>query len=249
MQIYIPSRGRPDRQITAEQLKSAKVPFRIVCTKGDSTIPAYRKVWGKQILVVTAKNLSEKRQAIIKHHRKNQKDGRLVMLDDDLSLWKRKKDGAFKRSKSKDVRRMFKFFKKALKTHAHAGVIDKFMSQGRARGEVYSGRYSGILGYNVKLWPRGVSFRTVCNQEHDVHLQLATKGFPPCVTAEFSRDNVYYAAGGCSAYRTPAFEKGEHLRLAKLWPDFVTVRPNKHSRSGVGIKVKWKKAIEKGETK
>lgn len=242
MRIYIPSRGRPDRTITADALANAKIRFTIVCSKIDDTVPQYIKRWGKEnILVVNSKNICEKRQKIVEHARLC-RIGKICMMDDDLRFYARLSTGTFRTAAPVDLHDMVAALSKALDEVAHAGLVDKFMSQHSPRGHVSHGRYNQVLAYNLKKWPKNVRFRLPVNQEHDVHLQLSTQGLPPRILTEFSKDAPYYAKGGCSFYRTPEVEERGHRMLAENFPEYVKVVPHKKSISGLAIRVKWQKA-------
>lgn len=240
MKIFIPSRGRPDRQPIAEALSAANIPFTLVLTKGDPCIPEYAGL-GYPYRIVKARNMFEKRNAALKGV-----TGKVLMFDDDVRIYARTNCGLFYKATSKDLRRMVKRIDKALNKHAHAGLCDKFMSQTRPRGHGTFGRYNQVLAYNLDLWPKGrkrPKFRLWVNSEHDVHLQLAQQGFAPWIDYEFTKDAPYYAKGGCSTYRTPEVERDAMHKFASLWPDLVTVVDHKTNISGKAIRVKWKQAV------
>lgn len=240
MKIYIPSRKRPNRQPAAEACEAVGADFTIVCSAHDETLPEYRARWGKRVVAVKADGICATRNAILKMA----KGGKILMLDDDVRFYTRLKDGKFRKSKPADVKRIFDWFDKALIHNAHAGLTDKFMSQTKKRGVVEHGRYNQALGYNLDLWPRGVKFRIPVNEEHDLHLQLATKGLPPLISNEFSKDAPYYAKGGCATWRTKQVEKQGMDDMLRLWPAYVKLVPTKTQISGLAIRVRWKRAVE-----
>jgi hypothetical protein len=248
MKIYIPSRGRPHNQKTAELLVAAGVNFKIVVAANDPTLPDYRAEWGSRVIVIQAKTLCEKRAKLFEKCRA----GRMVMLDDDLTFFDRKRDGSFKKSSSKEVMRMLVTMNHVLSAYAHAGLIDKFMSQHQPRGVKVDGRYNQVLGYNIKMIKARArklkvpvpNFRMPLNQEHDMHLQLLSIGLPAGVLCEYSKDAKYYAVGGLKKFRTVAVERAAFKRLAKAWPQYVTLRETKHSISGIGATFKWRNALD-----
>jgi hypothetical protein len=240
MQIFIPTRGRPNHQPTAEALTAAGIEFRMVCSLDDDTLVQYLNRYGRTVRVVGTIDISEKRQAIVRLNRRAT-DRKILMLDDDLRFYTRKRDGKFRKSTVRDIVRMLSKIAEALNEHAHVGLVDKFMSQNQPRGVKHSGRYNQVLGYNLAMWPRGVKFRLPINEEHDVHLQLSQSGLRPCVLCEYSKDGSYYSKGGCSSWRTPHVEMRSMKEMARLWPDYVSIREHQTNLSGYSLWVKWSK--------
>lgn len=254
MKIFIPTRGRPERQPTAAALAEADIPGRLVCTKHDDQLERYQELYkASHVLVAPTKTLTEKRQWILQNTGPNDK---IIMLDDDLTFFIRKRDGQFRKAtRPQDLVKLFQWFEEALETHAHVGLCDKFMSQNRPRGVAHRGRYNQVMGYNKALIRKRLKqlgridfpkFRLDLNQEHDFHLQLLALGLPPAISCEFSKDARYYADGGCSAYRTPKLEREVFNRLQQLWPEYVRLRETKHAIGGVAATFNWRKATEEG---
>jgi hypothetical protein len=249
LKIYIPTRGRPHRQITADQLQEAGIPHVLVCTQGDVTLDDYKArcdLFGK-IIVVKAAGLTEKRQRILE-----MAPEKFCMLDDDLRFYSRSENGAGfisisnmigKSETARTLRQMFRDIEDALDQHAQVGLVDKFMAQAQPRMYKTSGRYNQVMAYNQKLFKKvRPRFRTITNQEHDFHLQLSAAGLPPYILTEWSKDAPYYAQGGCSIYRTVAVEKRGFEELRKNWPDIVKIVPHAKNISGLAVRFDWKKA-------
>lgn len=245
--IYIPTRGRPHVQKTVKNLLGVR-PFKLVLSKDDPYLAEYRIKFKGQHIVCDATGIAATRQ-FIRRHAGNRKH---IMLDDDLTFFYRGRSGRFSRASHKyDVMRLFTWLEKALDSHAHAGVVDKFMSTYRPRGTKEFGRYNQILGYNFGLLQKArvglkPDFRTPVNEEHDMHLQLCALGFPPLVSHEFSKDAPYYAEGGCSMWRTKKVELRGHKEMARLHPDFVKLKDTEHAISGKRIVVRWRQAAKAG---
>ena len=239
MRIYVPTSGRPDRQITSNLLCAAGVEHyvvseesdnlrsegyrRILTYSGDPGIRAKRDfIWGLAALVGESK---------------------VLMLDDDLRFRRRDASGKFPQAGVSDIPELIETIGERLDHNAHVGIADEFMSQHLPRGWKYSGRYNQVLGYNLSLFPKvWPEWRVEINEEHDVSLQLQAAGLPPAISCEWTKSSKHYAAGGCSAWRTPEVELSAHRAFASLWPGLVSVVPHKGSPSGYGIRVNWKKA-------
>lgn len=242
--VYIPSKGRSDRQITADQLRAAGVSFTFICSADDTKahLNAYA-LSGSSLLTAKVKSISEKRQWILGNIIRGPK---IVMLDDDLVFYARISDAKFVRASPKQLQAMFLWLDKALDKHAHAGIVDKFMSQATPRGDVRARRYNAVLAYNLGLWPKPrPKFRIPVSEEHDVHLQLAARGLAPIISTEWSKATSYYSAGGCADERSAKSEARGHRRFAELWPGIVSVIPHKSNISGLATRVRWSKALVK----
>lgn len=249
MNIVIPSRGRPNSQRTSQALSNAGVKHHIAVSKNDPCLPEYAALYNN-IVVVEAKSITDKRNKILQMF-----GPYVLMMDDDLAFYARKRDGKFLKAEPKKVSEMISKLAVSVKMNAHVGMVDKFMAQTRPRGTMYSGRYNQVLGYNLnliseraKMFKRKMPrFRTPLNQEHDMHLQLSAMGLRPAILCEYSKDAKYYAKGGLTGFRTPKLEREVFESLAITWPHFVTLRKTKHSIGGVAATFRWKYADEVGE--
>lgn len=234
LKVFIPTRGRPDRQICAEVLMNAGIPCSLVVAKND---PSDYSMWQDKIIRVDATNIGEKRQAILELA-----TGKFVMMDDDLKFRIRTPENKFRQTEAKDIVLMLEMIDARLDQSAHVGITDEFMCQHTPRGFRVGGRYSAVLAYNKALFPSPApKFRLSINEEHDMNLQLQQAGLAPSILCEFTRGQKYYAAGGLSTYRTPEVEAAQHKMLAELWPDVVRIKDCKTSISGLRVTFNWRR--------
>lgn len=152
MKIYIPTRGRWDRQITSEVLSEAKITHYIVT---EDPIKNYNHVLSRyaKFLPCPSSKLSAKRQWILEHAGKS----KLVMVDDDMTFrFRTTTDGIVKflRSGPAEVHKMFGMIDALLYNYAQVGITDEFMCNTRPPGFMVGGRYNGLLAYNPALWQR-----------------------------------------------------------------------------------------------
>jgi hypothetical protein len=244
MRIYIPTRGRPDHQRTAEALVAAGIPVTLVLSEQDPDILGYTK-WNNQenikiVIIKGARDIGQKRQAIM-----GLGEPMLCMMDDDLRFRRRNKEGKFEPAEDKDLVFMVSMINEELESYAHVGLCDEFMSNTRPRGTVHAGRYNQVLAYNQNLFPDPKPrFRLGINEEHDMNLQLQAQGLAPSIICEFTKGQKFYAKGGLSHYRTAEVEKQQHEKFANYWPDLVTVKPCDKSLSKLRVQVKWAKALK-----
>lgn len=238
MKIYIPTYKRPDRQITLQQLLDADIKCTLVLSKNDPTLNKYKRHCAG-LAVANVETISAKRQWIMDFA----ETSKIVMLDDDLTFYARRKDGGFDKATPQKLRAMFEWIEYALDEFAHAGIVDKFMSQSTPRSYVFDRRYNAVLAYNLRKFPRPKPiFRVPVSEEHDFHLQLATRGYRPIVSTEWSKNTSYYAEGGCADERSAKSEERGHRMFAANWPGLVSVVPHKTNISGLAVRVKWSKA-------
>lgn len=253
MKIYILTKARPDKQPTAEALELAGVHFQFVLTSGDKSIPKYLENFGRRTeryLTLNVKNLMQKRQWLFSHAKEP-----ILMLDDDLTFFARRRNGKFTKAGPKDIVRMVTWFQYVLGKYSHAGMVDKFMCTYQPRGTATCGRYNQVLAYHPQrirdTWKakhigKMPSFDLELNQEHDMHMKLLALGLPPAISCEFSKDGKYYAKGGLTGFRTAAKERKVFKALKRRYPDFVKLRETPHSISKLAATFNWRKAKKMG---
>jgi hypothetical protein len=77
---------------------------------------------------------------------------------------------------------------------------------------------------------------------------LLLKGYPNAIWTETVVDQRYDAPGGCSLFRTAELNDAEAVKLASLFPDYVTLvqREYKNGASRREVIVRWKDALRDG---
>lgn len=225
MKILIPSRGRPNRQITADRLHEAGIEFTIVRTLGDLTI--YPSKYRQH--VVRAKGLTDKRQAMLTEF-----PGKTLVLDDDITFFE-VIDGKTYPITDVGLNRLVSLVDKYLDEFAHAGISQRFMIQNKRQPAEFNRRIMGCRGYNTALFPDPwPSFRLPTCQDIDFTMQLMAAGKPSVIITEYAQqDGPYMAPGGCAMYRTNDLILEGHRELQKLWPDYVKLREGPDKPGGV----------------
>jgi hypothetical protein len=222
LQIVIPSRSRWRDLKTIYNLSSGLWKYTFVVIPNDQHDP-YRAAVPTDIALVTfsGSGIHNKRQFILKW----QTSGKLIMMDDDLRFYKRSHDGRkFPETCPAETEQMVEEIVRLLDYYPMVGLTDKFMSQTRPRGYVECSRFNQILGFNRDLlpdpWPE---FRVPHDEEHDVHLQLLTRGWKTAVSTEWSKSDKPGAPGGCSDWRDETALKEAHEQLLQLWPGIIEI--------------------------
>lgn len=223
LQIVIPSRSRPHSQKTVAHLSDNLWSAIKVVVPHDQE-KEYRYHLPVDVEVIPfheSDGVGHKREFIL--HLKP--TGKLIMLDDDLRFYRRTPDGdKFPPTSKAETERMITEIAHYLDSYAMVGLTDKFMSQTKPRAFVECQRFNQVLGFNRDLlpqpWPK---FRMPHDEEHDVHLQLLTRGIKTAVITEWSKSDTPGALGGCSEWRNTQTMRETHEKLVELWPGIVTI--------------------------
>jgi hypothetical protein len=253
MKIYIPTRGRSNKQILWDALPSSvkqNIEF-VVNDMSDAPADAA----GAHLVPKWVKNIGDKRHFIVHTLHNIEKDGPfIVMCDDDLRLARRRFDNPnkFHRMERQDYVDFFAAIEQHLREYAQVTVMAR-EGGNRTHGNVICGRAMRVLGYNVaQLRAHKIDFtRVPTKEDFDATLQLLRLGYPNLVVGSFVQDDGggSNAAGGCSIYRDHAYMEARALELAALHPGFVKVvkKATKGAWGGgerIDVQVQWKQAYQ-----
>lgn len=232
MRIIIPSRGRPDAQITARILRAAEVPFVIARTVGDDTVyPAeYEQEWYE------ASGINDKRNQILARH-----PGKVMVIDDDITFHWCVEDTTFLATGAQ-IREMVRRMEFYLGHVAHAGVSGRFMIQSKKKPHIMNAKPKSVLGYNTDLfpdpWPR---FTLKACSDIEFNLDLIARGKSCLLITEFCYTEAdYMAPGGCSIWRTPDHIRAGMEALEKMYPKFIKLRSGEDLPGGTLMTVYMK---------
>ena len=237
LQLIIPSRSRWMNQKTLINLTPSLWPITTVVIP-EGQYYEYRTRTPEKVSVITfnGQGIHDKRQYIL-HLAKT---GKVIMLDDDLSFYKRNTDGRFTVANGDPTEDMVATLVNMLDKYPMVGLVEKFMSQTQPRGVKEYTRISHVLGINRDLLPKPwPEFRLRVGEEYDFHLQLLTRGFTTAVTTEWSKLDKFNAKGGCNDWRTVEIIRQETKKMRDYFPDLVTYWERDN---GVGIQYNWRKA-------
>ena len=258
MNIYIPTRGRVNKQTTFNSLPA---PYQ---TKTKLVVDAkeeaeYRETYGKEHVMVlpkTCKGIAYIRQHIME----NADDNHIIMLDDDLRFNYKTPEGRILTSPLGKVTPGFKLIEKWLHSGlVHCGLIPRFLWWSKPYSEMYreNSRMMHFLGYNVDaVLEAGCDFtknvtRKFSMDDFYMTLQLITKGHKNRVSLRyFTNPSVSNSAGGASEWRTIDSHNYSANKLGKMFPDCVTVK-EKHGWKGMegsrfDVVINWRRAAAMG---
>lgn len=257
MKIYIPTRARNAKQITARALVAAGIPFTRVVDYEE------RGVWqaGKQereasLLVCPQKydrHIGAVRQYIIDQHNVKKDGAALLMLDDDLRFFRRRDDDPtkFLRASDSDVRTCLNQMTTLMRKYAHGGLCAREGANREVEPLLECKRLLRALCYDVTvLRKEKIRFDSmVVMEDFHVALTLLERGYKSfCYRAYVQDQTQSNAPGGCSTYRTLDRQAAGARALHKAHPYFVKVVEKTTSTAWNGatrtdVQVAWQRAF------
>jgi len=241
-QIAIPSRSRAHAQKTIANLSPVLYENIVIVCPSDQ-YEEYRNAVPDDSMVMPFDGfgIAAKRDFILK----SKKYGKVLMFDDDLKFYRRTEDNKFLPMVPAETVPMVEMILSYLDKYAMCGLVDKFMSQHTARPHIECHRFNQTLCFNRDLFPDPwPTFRGLIAEEHDMMLQLLTRGIRTAVITEYSKTDKPYDRGGCSDWRTTEIMKQEIERMAQLWPGIVsyTDHPDPNHPQGYKVIFNWRQA-------
>lgn len=251
LHLYIPTRGRVDRQVTLGQLPPSWLRRTIVvCAAGEAISIDEQFPELSRVRQVSTKNIAAKRARIFKMaHVAGHK--KIMMLDDDLVFSVRKAvnrifEGVQRPSNDRwkaevrrrpelaqlrpalptDVDKILQRVERLLDFYAHVGIGPRYMNQQHPGELLFNTKATHALGYQVDTVFKACKLGQVDRFEDlDYTLQLLRAGHQNAVTvwAAVNEPHGYNAPGGVSLYRTAKAIDAGARKLAALHPGLVRV--------------------------
>jgi hypothetical protein len=249
MKIYIPTRGRWNKQITHNALTPKLKEQTVLVTDKDQEPPPNLPV---EFVPETVKGIAATRQYIVE----NCPERYMVMLDDDLRLATRDYEGKILPASPEEVDAMFARLENWLQAgFAHCSSSPRFINWDEKIDEYKDcTRMMHVLAYDVeKLRKLGASFtkdvdETFSMDDFHMTLQLLRLGHTNRVDLlHRTNPSASNSNGGASTWRTLASHNRSARRLAELHGSVVAVRV-KHGWQGMegerlDVVVQWRKAL------
>jgi hypothetical protein len=264
LQIIIPTRGRRNEQLTVQLLpKELMKRTTLVCPSKEYE---YLKSLRDDYTVVTQPDsswrIAQKREWIINKW-VDEGYNKIIMLDDDLRFATRVSDNDWhlRPIQGEELVQEFQRIEDKLGPEfPHVGFGQR---QGNNTLEEVGWKIPGkqvcTLGYYLPIVAKEVRWDLVeLREDMCATLQLLLKGYPNAMWTETVVDQREFdAPGGCSTYRTVEMNNDEAEKLAKLFPNYVTIVSRKYNeRKQKGQKktsttrletiTQWQRALEDG---
>ena len=192
MRIYIPTRGRADKQITLKNLPSELLKNAALVVDNDELVQHQKYADQIELIALPSgypSGIGPKRRFIVDQHDVAKYGPKLVMVDDDLSFAKRRKDNPdkFDSATSHDVVVIFQKLEKLLDQYAHVSLRSRQGANQEHRPLVEITRAMTVLGFDVNvLRKHGIKFdRLRVMEDFDVVLQLLRLGYKNAVIGDY----------------------------------------------------------------
>ena len=247
---YIVTHKRPNNQVTLRSVPDATLVVQL------DQYSSYRQAWPDQPILTLPEHVTtmgETRQHMAKGV-SPQHDGKIILLDDDLSFYHRKDPNHYKLTNAEDtdVADMLNAVWSALDTYAHASVSAR-EGQNNVSPEdskpVGCCRYMRLVAYNTFLWPSHIKCDRVNGMsDFDTNLQLLRSGLPSIVFTRWAQSHpATQSEGGISEQRTLEKHAKEVDFMVEAHAPFVT-GVDKNDKGPFGkrreVRVQWKKAYD-----
>lgn len=257
MQIVIPTKGRKSDQLTIESLKGCDLIKRttLVCPKKEyGTLSTLRNDLKAEVQPNDDWKIHEKRAWILQEWGQRGFE-KIIMLDDDLRFATRisEDDWHLREIKGKELEAQFDRLEERLGPECpHVGFgARQGNNQLEEVGWKSPGKMCYALGYYLPVVLKEcVLGRIHLREDMELSLQLLLKGYPNAILTETTVDQRGYdKPGGTSSERSVELSNAEALKLAALFPGYVTTteRAYKASLPRVEVIVQWAKALEDGQ--
>lgn len=257
--IYIPTRGRIERQYTWDSLTpELKEITKLVCPADEVQAHINR---GRNVLMRPINGLSAVRQWILESVPQRY----IAMPDDDLKFYTRIKPDAWNLGQCNEnsTNRLFDRIREYLLRYAHGGVSPRQMNNQHFPAKMIEcSKNNAILCIDRKiLLEHEVRYDLFpLMSDYSVTLQLFKLGYPNFIITDYAwnQGGATGASGGCSNYRTPILQGETAEALAKRFPNIVRVevKAGKGSWGSAAdreawanrkdVRISWKRAYEEG---
>lgn len=257
MHIYVPSLNRADNQITLASLTPRLLEHTTVVVNHDQgkLYHAVASDYGVKVLTcpATVNSSCTVRQYIVDQHNTKKLGPSLLMLDDDLRFFKRRTDDAtkFLPVTNGELELCMNDMDRLMVKYTHGGILAREGGNRITDRIKLNTRLLRALAYNVEvLRKHKIKFDRGAMEDFDVTLQLLRLGYCNVALCSYVQDQQRSnAPGGCSTYRTPAYQAAWCKRLHELHPDFVKLvqKTTKVAWGGserTDVVISWKKAYE-----
>jgi hypothetical protein len=255
LKIYIPTIGRINKQLTISRFPQELAIHTYLVTSKAEAADLQKANPQVKVLACAEKGIVKTRDWILAHAVKN-KHRKLVMLDDDLDIQRRREDMRITTVYDEaEYIEAFDWIDQTLNDYAHCGWGTRFLAYANPAEFFSPGRMMYCLAYDVKkVVNAGASFGQGLGvdgtmEDFNITLQLLTQGYANKVSLEWrASPRGTNAAGGCSTWRTTKGANASAASLVKRFPGLVKMRPRKNVWEGMDeglmdVTVQWKKAL------
>lgn len=258
MDIVIPSYGRAAKQTTLDALNKAGFTPTLVVQEREWQ--AYKKYHDLEKAVISilpddTRTIAPTRDWILQNVGRHDN---IVMLDDDLTFYRRRTDDKtkFRDITPTELRAAFEQMNQMLHRFAHVGFAGREGANRQTQDLIFNTRIMRVLGYNRgKLFKEAITFgRLPVMEDFDVALRLLRAGHANVLINTVVHNQAGSGKeGGCSHFRTKELHAESARKLQEFHPRFVTVveKETKTAWGGgkrIDVRIQWKAAYESGQS-
>lgn len=247
MDIFVVSRGRWDRCPTLESLPSVKGRATLVLHSDEQE--KYQSLvdqHGCKVIHFPYTTIGEKRLMIAQ----NFAGSKFVMLDDDLTFYKRKSETDYhlRFLEPQEDEFLFNEISAALEYYAHVGVSAREGQNRLPFPRVLNQRYMRVLGYQKDAY-LACDHTAEYMEDFDIALQLLKRNLPSYILTDYAQNQSgTQAKGGCSLHRTLEKHEAAARALQARHPDCVKLRQKANKTGGefgsrLEVTIFWKRAL------
>lgn len=248
MHIIIPTMARLDLQHTYNNIAPYS-PYPVLLAAPADEAPHHK---GRNVFPIPMhiRGIAATRQYIM---RKIQ-DDHIVMMDDDLRFYRRRKDDPTKFSKITPIgtAHMLRKLKAVLHQHAHTGIAMREGANRNIDPTISCTRCARVIGYHRPTFlGTKVDFRnSEVMDDFEATLHLITHGYPNVVINSYVQNQTGSGTkGGAAEYRTLEVHAASARRLAERYPDYVKTREKTtktawNGQTRLDVVVQWKRAYQ-----
>ena len=250
MQIFIPTYGRADKQVSYAALVGAGLKVTLVVQSRERDL--YCAFPHVEVLPEDITTIAPTRQYILDVLVDEES---FCMVDDDLVFFKRREDDPTKLRDitPSELAGAFQAMQDAL-THgaAHVGFAAREGANRNTDSILRNTRIMRVLGYRSDFVSAYARFDYMeVMEDFDVALTLLESGFENIILNDYAHNQAGSgSAGGCSHFRTPELHARNAYLLAERHPGVVKV-VQKETKGAWGggtrtdVNIQWKKSYAK----
>ena len=223
--IYIPTRGRLDRQATWDNIgPEARENAVLVCPGAE--VSGHEEQGRTCLSGGDLQGIHNVRQFILDHALRAGHE-KIVTLDDDLNFSRRSNPRAtpeLRQTTPAEVPELFERLEKNLDWSPHGGVNPRTWQQVHLGHVKYGMRQNAIHAVRPSvLHDLGIRYDQIeLMEDYYVTLKLFAAGYPNAVILDWCHDQpLSQASGGCSAYRDGEMQGRASRQLEATFPAYV----------------------------
>jgi len=251
MNIYIPTLGRTEKQITLSNLPTNLYDQTyLVCVEDEADS---LKKYGVKLIVTPpeVKGIGQTRQYVID----NTNDKHILFLDDDLKFYKRYKGKKLKKATPEQFNQLHTWINWTLEMgYPMVGVSAQAGNNRYDMNFAYLQRMFTVYGLNTEfLKERNIRFDEMpLMEDFNVALKVIRNGYKTITNTEWAHtQSNSNASGGCSTYRDFELQKKSAFMLMEKHYPYVKVVKKKaksweNMQERYDVRVYWKKAYIEG---